>query len=218
MAEVIHMTLWEVIGIVSGVFFSMIFLILLGYYLCQVNSHDARFSTIDDDEHGNRSHGNSILMNCILTTKQWCSNMDDKIKDLGNRQNNDSQATPLKMKKKKVKTKIKSQSSVEDHNNDSDEEACTRGSSSIDHGQTRSLIVKSTAPSKTQSLYAGTSKKRIDYNSSRPQPDDVSEPPPPPNVSHVSNTQGVVSREPSDMDLSTSFSGRVRRKHPSQLP
>lgn len=146
--SVIYLTLWEVIGIVSGVFFFMLFLITLASYLYQVYSNDTHFNALDASENGNSSEENS--MNQKSFVQYYCDKILDNVNDITTSSKSTSKSNKNKPpKKKKAKIKIKVPLSAID-DAVSDEETGVMVSTEQHNNKN---------PSKTQHLYASSSSK-----------------------------------------------------------
>jgi len=234
MADIIYLTLWEVIGIISGVFFFMLFLIALACYLYQVYSSEIQFDPLDVSESGQRtvydegaekqSSFKRICETMFTNIKEWrehcCSAPDDH-----DDSSHDHDSTKIKKKrKKKAKPKVKKAIPLTDYTSGSDEE---KNLSNVNK------ISNSDMPSKTQHLYGDTNSRRVDgYSDS----DSVSCKFSPPSqhtatgssVSRDVKPSSYMVEEPNstfvdtadndvnEYEISTSFSGRLPRKHPSQ--
>jgi hypothetical protein len=232
MGSLIYLSLWEVIGIVSGVFFFLMFLLALASYLHQLYSNDIQFNTIDDSESGcNIDYSEGEIKSFV---QYYYDKIVDKINDF-KKSISKKPSSKKKKTKKKPKKKVKVSLS-DDYINNEDEET----------GNATCTQPLNKNPSKTQHLYAGSSSKVTGYTSSSTDTstagnsNETTLPPPRRtriNLSAInsnsnssssssnstrhnkSSTSSVdkSSEQKDTMDLSTSFSGRAVRKHPSQV-
>lgn len=241
MVAVVYVTLWEVIGIISGVFFSMLFLVALARYLYETYATDAHthtrfsFAALDASEgksecesednvgHSGRGSKTSTLRRVLEAVVdrmvEWKEAILILVRVSGDA--SDETATQnIKKKKKKKTTKVKIKKEMSQLELELESELAEE-----DEEMGSGLIVRKKYPEKeahrpppkTKTLYGGTNSRHVgnSYSASAPIPLDSQE-----DEVEILLSNSLISSHGSDemkeSEMSTSFSGRTPRLHPSQ--
>jgi hypothetical protein len=205
----------------------MMFLIALASYLHQKYSTNIHFNALDESENGHTSE-NDRVEHKEFSVQYYGDKILDKINELKlyieemTAPTATSSTTSTKTKKKKTKkpkTKVKiplTLSEVQDTASEEDEET---GTSNYNQHSNKN-------PSKTQNLYAGSTSKVTGYTTSESALNTIATTPPSSTINTGNNSSihnnnmnmdDSSSNDQKGMDMSTSFSGRAARKHPSQV-
>jgi hypothetical protein len=244
MVAVVYVTLWEVIGIISGVFFSMLFLVALARYLYEAYATDAHthtrfsFAALDASEgksecesednvgHSGRGSKTSTFRRVLEAVVERMAEWKEAVLVRVSGDASDETATQnIKKKKKKKTTKVKIKKEMSQLESELESELAEDGGADEDEETGSGLIVRKKYPEKeahrpppkTKTLYGGTNSKHVgnSYSASAPIPLESQE-----DEVEILLSNSLISSHGSDemkeSEMSTSFSGRTPRLHPSQ--